>query len=109
MNSCFRSLNDIAAGRVPRKWERLKASSDAKFVAATPAAPGSALAVAHALPSTRDLRILAPDAAKILQGNVYGWFERIERGFGGLTSSGRVALVTWAEAAGGLNAELRVP
>ena len=45
----------------------------------------------------RDLRVLAPDAAKILQGNVYGWFERIERGLYRLTSSGRVALVTWAE------------
>ena len=59
-----------------------------------------ALAVAHALagaPSRpRDLRALAPDAAKILQGNVYGWFERIERGLYGLTSPGRVALVTWA-------------
>jgi hypothetical protein len=59
-----------------------------------------ALAVADALADTpsrpRDLRILAPDAAKILQGNVYGWFERIERGRYGLTSSGRTALVTWA-------------
>jgi len=60
-----------------------------------------ALAVAHALAGTpcrpRDLRTLAPDAAKILQGNVYGWFQRIERGLYGLTSSGRVALVTWAD------------
>jgi hypothetical protein len=59
-----------------------------------------ALVVANALagrPSRpRDLRILAPDAAKIVRGNVYGWFERIERGLYGLTSSGRVALVTWA-------------
>jgi hypothetical protein len=59
-----------------------------------------ALVVANALASTpsrpRDLRILAPDAAKIVQGNVYGWFERIERGLYGLTSSGRNALVTWA-------------
>ncbi len=59
------------------------------------------LAVANALASTpsrpRDLRMLAPDAAKILQGNVYGWFERIERGLYGLTSSGRVALVKWTE------------
>jgi hypothetical protein len=57
--------------------------------------------VAHALADMpcrpRDLRTLAPDAAKILQGNVYGWFERIERGLYGLTSSGRVALVTWAD------------
>jgi hypothetical protein len=57
--------------------------------------------VANALADTpsrpRDLRILAPDAGKILQGNVYGWFERIERGLYGLTSSGRVALVTWGD------------
>jgi len=60
-----------------------------------------ALAVANALAGTRsrprDLRIFAPDAAKIVQGNVYGWFERIERGLYGLTSSGRIALVTWAD------------
>jgi hypothetical protein len=60
-----------------------------------------ALAVANALASTpsrlRDLRILAPDVAKILQGNVYGWFERIERGLYQLTSSGRIALVTWGD------------
>ena len=55
----------------------------AKVLAGTPSCP-------------RDLRILAPDAAKILQGNVYGWFERIERGLYGLTSSGRSALVKWA-------------
>ena len=60
-----------------------------------------ALAVTNALAGTRscprDLRIFAPDAAKIVQGNVYGWFERIERGLYGLTSSGRIALVTWAD------------
>ena len=59
-----------------------------------------ALTVANALAGSpsrpRDLRMLAPDAAKILKGNVYGWFERIERGLYGLTSSGRAALVTWA-------------
>jgi hypothetical protein len=60
-----------------------------------------ALAVANVLAGTPsrppDLRILAPDAAKILRENVYGWFDRIERGFYGLTSSGRIALVTWAD------------
>ncbi|MCW2272589.1 hypothetical protein GJ654_00690 [Rhodoblastus acidophilus] len=45
----------------------------------------------------RDLREVAPDAAKILQGNVYDWFERIERGVYGLTPSGHAALKTWAE------------
>ncbi len=60
-----------------------------------------ALAVANALAGTpsrpRDLRRLAPDAAKILQANVYGWFERIERGLYGLTLPGRVALAKWAD------------
>jgi hypothetical protein len=60
-----------------------------------------ALAIAHVLSGTpgrpRDIRKIAPDAAKILRGNVYGWFERIERGLYSLTSSGRGALVTWAD------------
>lgn len=47
-------------------------------------------------PRRRDLCAQAPDVAKILQGNVYGWFERIERGVYGLTERGRGALVTWA-------------
>ena len=58
-------------------------------------AVAGALAVAPSRP--RDLRTFAPDAAKILQANVYGWFERIERGVYGLTASGRGALVKWAE------------
>ena len=57
--------------------------------------------MAHALDGTpcrpRDLRTLAPDTSKILQGDPYGWFKRIERGLYGLTSIGRVALVTWAD------------
>jgi hypothetical protein len=52
-------------------------------------------ALAFAPGRPRDLRVLAPDAAKIVQGNVYGWFERIERGLYGLSSSGREALVKW--------------
>jgi hypothetical protein len=60
-----------------------------------------ALAIASALAGApcrpRDLKTFAPDAAKILQGNVYGWFERIERGLYGSTSAGRAALVTWAD------------
>lgn len=59
-----------------------------------------ALAVAHALATAparpRDLKPRAPDAAKILQGNVYGWFERLSRGVYGLTPAGKEALVTWA-------------
>jgi hypothetical protein len=60
-----------------------------------------ALVVADAIackPSRpRDLRILAPDASRILHGNFYGWFERIERGLYGLTSSGHAALATWPD------------
>ena len=43
--------------------------------------------------AARDLKIDCPDAAKILQNNVYGWFVRIERGFYALTAAGRAALV----------------
>jgi len=60
-----------------------------------------ALTVASALaakPSApRHLKAIAPDAAKILQTNVYGWFERIERGLYGLTGTGHGALVTFAD------------
>lgn len=62
-----------------------------------------ALACAAALAAgplrPRDLRPQAPDAAKILLGNVYGWFERIDRGVYGLTDAGQAALVRWPQAA----------
>ena len=43
----------------------------------------------------RDLKIAAPDAPKILQGNVYDWFVRVDRGIYDLTETGRAALVRW--------------
>lgn len=43
----------------------------------------------------REIRDHVPDAAKILQGNVYGWFERVERGVYGLTPVGLEALSRW--------------
>lgn len=43
----------------------------------------------------RELKPLAPDAGKILLQNVYGWFERVERGVYRLTSSGEAALLRW--------------
>lgn len=62
-----------------------------------------ALACAAALAGSparpRDLKPMAPDAAKILQRNVYGWFERVERGLYGLTDGGRAALAHWQVAA----------
>ena len=46
----------------------------------------------------RDLKLEFPDAPKILQGNVYGWFSASERGIYGLTPAGRAALETWERA-----------
>ena len=46
----------------------------------------------------RDLRAMAPDAASILQRNVYGWFERTRRGEYRLTAAGEAALRRWPAA-----------
>ena len=43
----------------------------------------------------RDLAVVTPQASRILSRNVYGWFERIERGRYGLTEAGRAALTVW--------------
>ena len=40
----------------------------------------------------RDIKPRAPDAGKILLGNVYGWFERVSNGVYQLTEVGRQAL-----------------
>lgn len=59
------------------------------------------LAMAQALAEgplrPRDLKALAADAPAILQRNVYGWFEKAERGVYGLSEAGRAALVTWQD------------
>lgn len=55
----------------------------------------------------RDLRAVAPDAARILLTNVYGWFERLDRGVYGLTDHGLEALRRWApEGAEGGHSEI---
>jgi hypothetical protein len=51
--------------------------------------------LAHGSQRLRDLRDCVPDAPKIVQGNVYGWFVREERGIYALTDAGRVALERW--------------
>jgi hypothetical protein len=60
-----------------------------------------ALACAFALSDgprrVRDLREGIPDAGKILLHNVYGWFDRTERGVYELTDSGRAALERWPQ------------
>jgi hypothetical protein len=60
-----------------------------------------ALACASALSRSpqrvRDLRAQVPNAGKILLRNVYGWFDRTERGVYGLTEAGRAALKRWPQ------------
>jgi hypothetical protein len=60
-----------------------------------------ALACASALSrgpcKVRDLKPTIPDAPKILLHNVYGWFDRVERGVYALTDSGRAALKRWPQ------------
>jgi len=62
-----------------------------------------ALACAAALRSgprrPRDLTPVVPDAGRILLRNVYGWFQRVERGLYCLTESGEAALRRWAPVA----------
>ena len=56
-----------------------------------------AAAVACAPQRPRDLKPAVPDAAKILLHNVYGWFDRTQRGVYGLTDAGRAALERWPQ------------
>lgn len=46
----------------------------------------------------RDLKPSCPDVQKILHRNVYGWFERSERGVYTLTATGRSAVAAWLPA-----------
>jgi hypothetical protein len=61
-----------------------------------------ALACAFALAEgplrPRDLKAGMPDAPAILLRNVYGWFQRVERGVYGLTEAGQAALKRWPQA-----------
>ncbi|MCA6107331.1 DUF2161 domain-containing phosphodiesterase [Bradyrhizobium cenepequi] len=56
-----------------------------------------ALALADGPRRVRDLRVDIPDAGKILLHNVYGWFNRAERGIYVLTDAGRTALKRWPQ------------
>lgn len=61
----------------------------------------AALATAPGRP--RDLTHLAPDAGRILLRNVYGWFQRVERGHYRLTPDGEAALKRWPMEEGSLD------
>ena len=54
-----------------------------------------AAALSRAPARPRDLKGEFPDAPKILQRNVYGWFVRVERGLYALSEPGRAALTRW--------------
>ena len=56
-----------------------------------------ASAMADGPRKVRDLRQTVPDAGKILLHNVYGWFDRAERGIYVLTDAGRAALKRWPQ------------
>ena len=56
-----------------------------------------AAAMADGVRRPRDLKAIAEDAASILYNNVYGWFERAERGVYVLTKAGQEALVRWPQ------------
>jgi hypothetical protein len=57
-----------------------------------------AAALQQGLVRPRDMKALVPDAGKILLGNVYGWFERREKGIYALTPTGEAALLRWPQA-----------
>jgi hypothetical protein len=100
-----------APRRNPKKRSRLVAEHNRRR--GDPTAGGStrspimtayrqqALACASALAlgprKLRELRPDIPDAPKILQHNVYGWFDRAERGVYVLTDAGRAALKRWPQ------------
>jgi hypothetical protein len=100
-----------APRRNPKKRSRLVAEHQRRI--GDPAMGGStrapimtayrqqALACASALSEgpqkVRDLRKDIPDAGKILLHNVYGWFDRAERGVYELTDAGRAALKRWPQ------------
>jgi hypothetical protein len=56
-----------------------------------------AFAMADGPRRMRDLKPEIPDAPKILQHNVYGWFDRAERGIYVLTEAGHAALKRWPQ------------
>ena len=56
-----------------------------------------AVALSQGPRRVRDLKPEIPDAPKILLHNVYGWFDRAERGIYLLTDAGHAALKRWPQ------------
>ncbi|MDK4701495.1 DUF2161 family putative PD-(D/E)XK-type phosphodiesterase [Rhizobium sp. CNPSo 4062] len=57
-----------------------------------------AAAIENGVQRPKDMREAAPKAPQILRDNVYGWFERIDRGIYALTELGTEALKRWPAA-----------
>jgi hypothetical protein len=45
----------------------------------------------------KEIKLQVPEAPKILLRNVYGWFDRVERGVYALTADGYAALTRWPQ------------
>ncbi|HWT59069.1 MAG TPA: DUF2161 family putative PD-(D/E)XK-type phosphodiesterase, partial [Rhizobium sp.] len=56
-----------------------------------------ASALKQGLKRPREMKALAANAGPILRDNVYGWFERIEKGIYALTPAGQAALLRWPQ------------
>lgn len=56
-----------------------------------------ASALMQGLTRPRDMKAFVPNAGRILLDNVYGWFERREKGIYGLTPAGEDALQRWPQ------------
>jgi len=56
-----------------------------------------AAALDRGLVRPRDMKALTPKAGPILRDNVYGWFERMEKGVYALTPAGQAALLRWPQ------------
>ncbi|TIX88013.1 DUF2161 family putative PD-(D/E)XK-type phosphodiesterase [Rhizobium sp. P44RR-XXIV] len=54
-----------------------------------------AAALENGVQRPKDMRASAPKAPQILRDNVYGWFERVDRGIYALTELGAEALKRW--------------
>lgn len=54
-----------------------------------------AAAIENGVQKPKEMRAAAPKAPQILRDNVYGWFERIDRGIYALTELGLEALKRW--------------
>jgi hypothetical protein len=96
--------NPKRRSRLMREFDRRRGDPIAGGSTRTPqmtAYRQQALAVAAALRAGRirpaEIRPDCPDAGKILQSNVYGWFLRVERGVYALTAAGEEALARWGE------------